>query len=1269
MYATFALTLGAFLLFAAKVRFIEDIYAIIPKDEKTSKLAQVFQNSKFADKLTVMISLKDTARANPDSLAIYADSLAHRLSLSAPSYIKNIRYKGDEELASQLFQTVQAHLPVFLNEKDYEKIDSLIQPQKLARTLHTESKLLMAPMGFAFKDVILNDPSGISFIVLNKLKTLQVDENFTLHDNQYIITKDKKTILMFITPVYAAGNTGKNKVLIGHLDDAIGSLAASGFRQVDTQYFGGAVVSEGNASQLRKDTLLTQGITVLFLIVFISLYFRRKRAPLLILIPVVYGSAMALAAVWFIRGSISVIALGTGAIVLGIAVNYSLHVFNHFRHTGDMRKVVQDLATPLTIGSFTTIAGFFSLKFATSDVLRDLGLFAGFSLIGAALCSLIFLPHFAGRIEGHAEGESWLDKLATRKGERQKWLVLIILVLTVVFYFFAGKVGFEADMMSLNYMPAKLKKAEQKLNHISGAATKSVYLVTDGANLDDALAKNEAVQDEIDKLKSTHLIAASSGVSMLFISDDLQRQRIRQWEQYWTPDRKQRVLANIRKAGAEAGFSAEAFSNFEKLLNTRFVPVDKQALESVKKNYLDDYFSESKGQVSVTTLLKVPEQHKQKVISLLEREPGATVLDRQYLTARFTEMVSNDFNRIAWIVSLMVAIVLFLTFGRLELMLMAFIPMLFSWVWILGIMGIAGIKFNIVNIIVSTLIFGLGDDYSLFVMDGLINEYKTGKKNLDSFKSSILLSAVTTVVGLGVMAFAKHPALRSIAFISVTGILCVVIMAQVLIPFFFNMVISNRASKGLHPWTLWSWGRSVFAFFYFGLVSLLLTALGLVLVKLPVLGRERGKRVYHKLLSGFCWSVVYLMANVRKQKINPCGENFDKPAVVIANHQSFLDILMMAMLSPRLILLTNRWVWKSPVFGWAIRMADFYPVAQGVEKSVELLKARVDQGYSIAVFPEGTRSSEAPMKRFHKGAFYLAEKLNLDIVPVLLHGTGYTMSKGDYLLKNGQLTAQFLPRIESGDQSWGNNYQQRGKRISAYFKELYRQLAEELEQPRYFRERLVSNYMYKGPVLTGYLRVKVRLEKYYQLFHELLPVEGKILDLGCGYGFMVYMLYWASQKRRRITGVDYDKEKLETANRCFSKTSDLQFIYTDITQFEPEKSDGIVISDVLHYLVPDEQIRLIQKSIEALLPGGVLIIRDGDSDLVQKHQGTKLTEFISTRLLSFNKTANDLHFVSGTLIREIADQYGLSLEVIDQTRFTSNLIWVLRKPAEEKSWR
>mgnify|MGYP001028650378 CR=1 FL=1 len=1262
LYCSFFSTLAVFIFFASRIKFVEDIYAILPKDHKTEKLTQIFENSKFADKLVVMASVKDTAATQPDSLVAYADAFAEALQHQASTYIKNLRYKIDEDFTYTLFETMQHHLPVFLTEDDYKKIDTLLQAPELTKSLARSSSILSIPGPAPIKNVVLNDPSGISFLALKKLQQLQYEDNFTLHNNHFV-TRDKKTILLFITPAYPAGNTGANKDFFSIIDRITDSLSQSQFGNIDTKYFGAAVVSQSNAAQLRQDTLLTQGITVLLIVLFLGFYFRKKRAPLLILVPVVYGASLALAAICFIKGSISVIALGTGSLVLGIAVNYSLHVINHYRHTGDLRKVIADLSFPLTIGSATTILGFFSLQYATSDMLKDLGLFGGFSLIGAALCSLIFLPHFITTHKYNATPRpTWLDKISSIRFEHNKWLVAAIFIITIILYRFAGKVSFEPDMTQLNYMSEKVKAAENKLNSISGAALKSIYIVSEGNDLNEALQKNEALQQHIHTLKNEGIVYSSSGVANLFVSATLQQQRIQQWKTFWSDSKKQAVLQELTSLAPKNGFTEDGINNFRALIEKDYQPIQFSQLQSLRNSFLDDYISEKEELASVVTLVKVPEQYKSKTISQLEQLPHVTVLDRQYLTERLTEIVNEDFNRIAWIVSLIVAGVLLFTYGRIELMLMTFIPMLFSWIWILGIMAICNIQFNIVNIIISALIFGLGDDYSLFVMDGLLNEYKTGKKNLAAYKSSILLSAITTITGLGVLIFAQHPALRSIAFISVTGILCVVLMAQILIPFFFSIVIKNRIQKGFHPWTIWSWSRSVFSFCYFGFVSILLTIIGIFLIKLNLLGRKKGKAVYHYLLSKFCMSVLYIMGNFRKRQINPYNEKFEKPAVVIANHQSFLDILQMAMLNPKLILLTNNWVWKSPVFGWAVKMADFYPVANGIENSIDLLSKQVEQGYSIAVFPEGTRTSHPPMKRFHKGAFYLAEQLKLDIVPILFHGLGYTMTKGDYLLKNGPITAKYLPRISYEDRTWGNTYQERTKSISRYFKQQHEALTKELEQPEYFKEHLFFNYIYKGPVLEWYLKVKSRLENYYQPFHELLPEEGTFLDLGCGYGFMSYILHWASQGKRKFTGVDYDEEKIDTAQHCFSRTEDVNFVCEDIAAFKLDKYNGIIISDVLHYLHPEQQQQVIEKAIDALLPNGVLIIRDGDIDLKRKHKGTQLTEQLSTKIFSFNKTTHALYYLSGKSIENIAKNKQIAIQRIDHTKYTSNVIWVLRKP-------
>ena len=1257
LYGTFATLLLLTCFFAWKVKFEEDISKILPKDKKIEKLNAVFQNSKFMDKLVVTVSLKDTAAIAPDSLVTYADTLVENIQQKLSPFITKINDKVDDGLALQLFGTVSDHLPVYLNEKDYTAIDSLITPAKIKETLEQDLRTLTSPAGFALKNMISKDPVGITFLGLKKLQQLQYDENFELYDN-YIVTKDRKHLMLFITPKFAPSNTSKNALLLKGLDSLIDNNNSS----VTATYFGATAVSVGNALQLRKDSLLTQGVTILFIVVFLGLYFRKKRAPFIILIPVIFGALFSLACIYFIKGKISVIALGTGSVVLGIAVNYSLHVFNHYRHTRNIREVIKDLALPMTVGSFTTIGGFFCLQFVESEMLKDLGLFAAFSLIGASLCSLIFLPHFiAGKKEEEthvAHQFSWIDKIASLKPEYNKYLVIIILALTVLFAFWAGKVGFESDLQNMNYMSSKLKASEKKLNDINQYALQSVYLVTEGKTLDDALINNEKLVTQIESLQDKNIVKKYSGVSSLIISDSLQKIKIERWNRYWTAEKKNALMATLLTEGAALKFNAAAFDNFKALLNKEYVPVDKDAMADVRTNFMDDYITEKPGKTTVVTLVKAFPDKKQQVYDAFENEENVTVLDKQYLTKRFVEIINSDFSKIALMTSLLVFFVLLLMYGRIELTLVSFIPMLISWVWILGIMGMAGIQFNIINIIISALIFGLGDDYSLFIMDGLLQEYKTGKKNLSSFKSSIILSAITTIAGMGVLIFAKHPALQSIALISIIGILCVVIMSQILIPFFFSVLIKNRVQRKLFPWTFFNFHKSSFAFSLFISVSVFFTVLGRSFIRLQV--RERGKYIYHLLVSKACWFLIYVMGNVKKKIINPQKENLQKPAIIICNHQSSLDIVPLIMLYPKILMLTNNKKWNAPFFGPVIRMADYFPSEQ-IEQQVDKIADRMKHGYSLMIFPEGTRSEDGVIGRFHKGAFYLAEKLDADILPIIIHGTNYTLTKKDALLKNGQLTLKYLPRIKPDDKSFGKDYTERAKMVGRYFRQEFEMLRQEIEQPKYFREKLIYNYIYKGPLLEWYMRIKTRLEKNYQVFHELVPMQGKILDIGCGYGFMSYMLSFTSAQRQ-ITGIDYDEDKIDTANNCFSKTAMINFVHSDVMSFDFEMYDAIILADMLHYLPAAEQKQVIEKCILNLNVGGIVIIRDGDADKENQHKKTKLTEFFSTRVFNFNKTKDTgLSFLSGTMIRKIAAENNLTCSEKADSKLTSNTIFILKR--------
>lgn len=1253
------LTSFAFWVFlASRIQLKEDISSMLPDSDAIQTMNSAVSNTEAGEQVIFLMSFADNTYRDADSLTYAADDFYLRFNEELDEYIDTILLQPGSNIEEGLLEVVENNLPLFLEKDDYARIDSLTQTAQIDRTLAANKRVLLSPASVVYKKLVANDPLGISNIVWERLQKLNNPE-YELH-NGYLFHKKTGKLTFFLKPKYASGETGKNSVFFSEADDLIVSWRKE-HPGINITYFGAPVVAAGNASQMRDDTMLTLSITAVLLLAITFYYFKRKRTPLLLLVPVLYGGVMGVGLMYLFQGSMSIIALGAGAIVMGIAIDFSVHFLSHARKSS-IRDTVKELSQPLTLGSLTTIAAFLSLRLTGTPILEDLGFFAATSLLGAALCTLVFLPHMLSntKVDIADIKPSLFDSLARLKPEQNKWLVLLIVLVTPVMLYLSADVQFDSDLMHLNYMSDKVKQAQDEVSEVNADALSSVYVIAENENEDDAIYALESVSESITRLKKDGKIRSASIPTLLISSVSVQRDKIKKWKDYWTQEKQNTVLGSIQAAAQSQGYSASAFNGFSERINSTYKPFDSTTL-SFLKSLFPTGFSKQGDRYYALATLKVPSKYREDVFSSLSNEKDVIVTDKQEGATQLVGILKSNFTDIAIYSSLIVFLALLIGYGRIELAIMSFLPMAISWVWILGLMSLLGLKFNIVNVIISSLVFGLGDDYAIFTMEGLVEKYRTGKQKLTSVRAAVYVSVATAIIGLGVLLLAKHPALRSIAFISVVGLLCVLFISQTLQPFLFNLFIQKRADKRFLPFTLRSFLLSVFAFTYFFIGSIILTILGVIFTKLWPFNKERGKYYFHVWISRYTRSMMYIMINLKKRVFNLSNEKYDQPAVFIANHSSFLDILIMTMLHPKLVLLTNRWVWRSPVFGAVVRMGEYYPVADGAEESIEPLRDLVNRGYSIVVFPEGTRSTSDKIHRFHKGAFYIAEKLRLDIVPVLLHGVHYNMQKGDWLLKDGTCSIYLHKRISPDDNTYGDSYSKRAKHIGKWMRGELESVKVQNETPKYFKEQLQRSYTYKGPVLEWYCRIKTMLEGYYEQFHDLLPRKGTFYDLGCGYGFMTYMLHWSAPERK-FTGIDYDTGKIETAQNSFLRDDDISFEQGDLTEAELEECDGILICDVLHYLLPEQQVALLEKSVSVLNSGGKLIIRDGVSELKDRIKGTKITEVFSTKIFRFNKTQNELHFISRKLIEDFALKYNMNVVVIDNEKRTANLIFVLTKP-------
>ncbi len=1258
MISSILILIGVLTYFIYQVKLEEDITSLIPMDERISEMSKTFANSKFADQLIFTVSMKDTNEINERKLISVLDSLSAFLSKDS-LLVKEVRNNVDEAATSKVYDFFYHNLPTYMTDADYAYLDTIIRSGNLNALMQKNYKTIVSPTGFGAGKYILKDPLSLVPRFLKKLESFQLDKNFILYKS-HIFTKDKKHILAFLDPKYSSKNTKQNRLLIEKVDTYLQNSIPE---DVHAEYYGGTAVAVANANRVQKDIITTISIAVILLLLLFVFIFKNIKVLAVLFFPVVLGVGISIVLLSFMYATISAIALGVGAILIGISIDFSLHYFSHVRYGHSPKDIIKDISDPVIMSSLTTASAFLCLNVVNSEALNQLGLFAGMSVMASSILVLIILPLiFKRKVNVQPKQHNTvIDRFAGYEFHKNKYWIIGVIVLTVVFSIAGKSITFDADIANLNYLPKELAQAEKNLKSISSEAASAIYVVTDGATFNEALNKLEGHTQLFQDLENEGIIASLSTVNSLLVSEDLQKAKIEKWNQFWRKKGVESTIDVIDEAGANNHFKSGAFKSFFKVIQKSYSTISQADIDIIRKLFLSNLINEHDSKVSLVSICKVDQSKKEDFFKALNGNKDLLVLDKQFFTNQFFEILKDDFNKLINYSMIVVFLIVLIFWGRFELAVITFIPIALSWQWTIGLMGLFNVEFNIFNIIICTFIFGLGIDYSIFVMQGMMNNYKYGGKSILPYKVSIILSVTTTLIGVGVLIFAKHPALKSIALVTIFGIFSVIIITFTILPFLFNLLTHTKNKKRQFPIILVDVIVSFVSFAIFLSGVIFLSILVLLFKYIPFFSDGK-KKVIHYLLFLNCKLVVGINFLFKKEYIDQHKFNLEKPAVIVCNHQSHLDIALILLMSPKIFVLTNEWVWKNPFYGLIIRYIDFYPIYTGIDNGYEKIKEKVNKGYSVLIFPEGTRTKDGKINRFHQGAFSLADYLGLDILPVLLHGAYDCMPKTEFFLRAGHVTLKFFDRIkvEPADVEKGITYRPQAKKMTAFYREKYALMRNEKETVDFFARKLKNQYVFKGPVLEWYLRIKILLEKNYRFYDELLPKQGKIVDVGCGYGFLSNMLSYTGEQRE-IIGWDYDSEKIAVAKEVAGYSDRVSFAEKDIVTEGFESADVFVFNDVLHYFSEERQLIVLKKAYQNLNDAGSIVIRDADTELKERTKFTALTEFFSIKLLGFNKMEYELAFFSSKNIEQFAKDYNMNFEKVDNAKYTSNLTYILKK--------
>ena len=790
MYTILVVSSLVFLFFGLKLQYEEDITKLLPESNVESQLA--FSSIQLKDKIYIQVTSADEP-VSTDILAQRTDEFIELLfeKDSSNHFISNVLYRMEPETALNALDFVLEHIPSFIDTSAYRDFEKAMEPEAVEEQMWVNYNLMMEDETGDITRAIGYDPFNLRGAVLGDAIE-GATSSFNIIDGHFF-SPDSTVAIAYLAPAFRSLDSWSATHFSKMLSKAQKEFEVA-HPDIKVHAHGDPIGSVSNAGRIRADLALTVGISIILILILIGLCFRSLSFIWEMMLPIFYGTAFSLACIYWIKGGMSLMALGLGAIVLGVAISYCLHVLIHHFFVGDPEKLLADEATPVFLGCITTVGAFCSLLFTESDLLRDFGLFASFALIGSTMFALIFLPHFLPKRKANADDKTFrrISRLNNLPFDKKPWFLALMVIILLVGIIFSPKVKFDSDLRNLDYNSPAEVEAEGLFNEKNNDGFFHLYFATVSTDIDEALEADKSLMLKLENLKQQGLVHSYTDmIPKLFITQADQEQRIAAWNAYWTGERKAEAIRMIDKGAKDFGLDPMMFYEFRDLLDAEYEPASLLESGVVPENLLGNFIEcNADNQYMIFTDVAMRFDEKDIVTDELVTNPKTFVLEPFYYCKSMVEVIHDDFNIAVWISSLFVLIILLVSFRNIITALLSFLPMVLSWFMVQGYMVLLGLEFNLINIVIATFIFGVGVDYSIFITEGLLSEARTGSRDMLTWhKIAIFFSAAILIIVTASLLFAVHPAIRSIGLITLIGMASTIMISYCLQPFAFRQLM------------------------------------------------------------------------------------------------------------------------------------------------------------------------------------------------------------------------------------------------------------------------------------------------------------------------------------------------------------------------------------------------------------------------------------------------------------------------------------------------
>jgi predicted exporter/SAM-dependent methyltransferase len=778
-----------------RLRIDTDITSTVPADNLAFESArQVLSRHTSLDRVVVNLSMRDGSR-DPESLVATADWLVAELERSG--LFAAVGNAAAGRGFASLYADLPSRLPVLFSRQQLEKE---VAPRLLPAAVEARLQNLVADVsdlaGIGSAAHIAEDPLGLGEIAIGRLGDLFPTQQARI-EKGHILDGEGKNLLVVSTPKDVTRDTNVSHAI----DDLISGLGrrieaakpgelGAGVVLTPVGSYRAAIDNEGLVTRDANLAILasTIGIALLLLACF-----PRPWLGVFALLPALAGGCLALFVYTLIESDISALALGFGGALISITVDqgavYLLFVDRKTKTPG--AKAAHEV---FSIGSLSTIinmGAFLSLRLTGFRVLGQIGLFAALGIGFSYLFVHLVFPHIFPSVPPATRSawipvDGFLRRLTVGRGLRALAVGAGVFVLALAL----ARPKFTMDLAAMNTVRPETARDEAKVQAVWGDIFHRLYVLVDASDEADFRQKSDAWLTMIEEQKSASVLSRAFSPSMLSPGPSLSAEHAAAWAAFWSPERVASLSATLREAGARAGFASDAFAPFLRRLAERRTAAprmsdDERALYGIGPG------RDGKGVVWLANLTS-GSRYQAAAFATDVRERGFLVFAGESFAQALSDFLAKTFRTMFVVVVCFVTGAVLLFFLDLRVAAIALAPLVFSFVLTIATLRLIGRPIDIVGLVLSVLIFGMGVDYSFSfvrVYQRCLDEHHPSHAPV---RTAIFLAAGATLVGMVTLSTAKHAVTRSAGIMASLAIGYSAVGAYLLLPPLLRRVFSSR---------------------------------------------------------------------------------------------------------------------------------------------------------------------------------------------------------------------------------------------------------------------------------------------------------------------------------------------------------------------------------------------------------------------------------------------------------------------------------------------